>query len=77
MEALCHGNLTESEAMIIANIFKSALVKQELPVELRGKERVYKLPTGPCHLVKAKVKNESEDNSVVEVTLRCAGWRSW
>ncbi|KAG6541670.1 hypothetical protein Mapa_016935 [Marchantia paleacea] len=67
MEALCHGNLTESEAMNIANIFKSALVKQELPAELRGKERVYKLPTGPCHLVKAKVKNESEDNSVVEM----------
>ncbi|KAL3700566.1 hypothetical protein R1sor_018588 [Riccia sorocarpa] len=67
MEALCHGNLTEVEALKIANIFRSSLVKQELPATLRVKERVFKLPTGPCHLVKADVKNKSEDNSVVEM----------
>ncbi|KAL2651160.1 hypothetical protein R1flu_019288 [Riccia fluitans] len=67
MEGFCHGNLTEAEAINIANIFRSALVKQELPASLRVKERVYKLPTGPCRLVKSNVKNKSEDNSVVEM----------
>lgn len=67
IEALCHGNLDEEEALKIANIFKQTLVKNVLPPELRPQERIIKLPLGSSLLHSANVKNESEENSVVEV----------
>ncbi len=67
IEALCHGNLDEEEALKIANIFKQTLVKNVLPPELRPQERIVKLPLGSSLLHSANVKNESEENSVVEV----------
>jgi nardilysin len=67
IEALCHGNLDEEEALKIANIFKQTLVKNVLPPELRPQERIIKLPIGSSLLHSANVKNESEENSVVEM----------
>ena len=67
IEALCHGNLYEEEALGIANIFKLSLVKTVLPPESRPQERVVKLSPGSSLLHTANVKNNSEENSVVEV----------
>jgi nardilysin len=67
IEALCHGNLYEEEALSIANIFKQSLVKTALPAELRPIERIIKLDPGSALLYTANVKNEAEENSVVEV----------
>lgn len=67
IEALCHGNLNEEEALDIANIFKKSLVKTALPAESRPIERIVKLDPGSALLYTANVKNEAEENSVVEV----------
>lgn len=69
IEGLCHGNLYEDEALAIANIFKQALVKSALPPELRPIERVVRLDPSSSLLYTAPVKNEAEENSVVEVSL--------
>ncbi|CAM6083277.1 unnamed protein product [Calypogeia fissa] len=66
MEVLCHGNLSEDEALVLVNIFKDAFVSKVLPPELRPQELVYKLPVN-SFVLDADVKNESEDNSVVEM----------
>jgi hypothetical protein len=59
--------LDEEEALKIANIFKQTLVKNVLPPDSRPHERIVKLPLGSSLLHSANVKNESEENSVVEV----------
>ncbi|KAL0884547.1 hypothetical protein Bca101_008528 [Brassica carinata] len=51
VEALCHGNLSEDEAVNISNIFKNSLTAEPLPVKCRD----------------VNVKNKSETNSVVEL----------
>lgn len=71
IEALCHGNLYEEEAVGTANIFKQALVKTAMPAESRPVERIVKLDPGSALLYTANVKNEAEENSVVEVRLAC------
>lgn len=70
IEALCHGNLYEEEALGITNIFKQSLVKTALPAESRPVERIVKLDAGSAILHTATVKNEAEENSVVEVIDR-------
>lgn len=67
IEALCHGNLYEEEALGITNIFKQSLVKTALPAESRPVERIVKLDAGSAILHTATVKNEAEENSVVEM----------
>lgn len=55
--------------MGIANIFKQALVKSVLPPEVRPIERVVRLDPSSSLMYTAPVKNEAEENSVVEVSL--------
>lgn len=67
IEALCHGNLLEEEAMNISNIFKSNSSLQPLPVTMRHEECVMCLPSSANLVRDVNVKNKSETNSVVEV----------
>ncbi|KAJ0979208.1 hypothetical protein J5N97_014682 [Dioscorea zingiberensis] len=67
IEGLCHGNLSEEEAITIANIFVNAFPVQPLPIELRHQGRVLCLPSGANLMRKVHVKNELEVNSVVEL----------
>ena len=69
MEGLCHGNLTEEEAISISNIFKTNFQVQPLPIELRHAERVICLPSGANLVRDVNVKNKLEKNSVVEVNF--------
>ncbi|RWW10416.1 hypothetical protein BHE74_00022453 [Ensete ventricosum] len=63
---LCHGNLSEEEAINISNIFTNTFPVEPIPAGLRHKERVICLPSG-CSLNRSvSVKNELEVNSVVE-----------
>jgi len=71
IEALCHGNLYEEEALGIAKIFKQSLVKNALPADSRPIERIVKLDPSSALLYTADVKNEAEENSVVEVKRPC------
>ncbi|CAN0903648.1 At1g06900 [Linum grandiflorum] len=67
IEGLCHGNLLEEEALSIANIFKSNFAVQPLPVNMRHKEYIIRLPAGANLVRDVNVKNKSETNSVVEL----------
>eukprot|EP01018_Ginkgo_biloba_P028828 Gb_06507 [translate_table: standard] len=67
VEGICHGNLLEDEAIAIASIFKNYLSLSALPTELRHKERILRLPDGISLIHNASVKNELEENSVVEL----------
>lgn len=67
IEALCHGNLLEGEAINISSIFKSNFSLQPLPVSMRHEEHVICLPFGANLVRDVNVKNKSETNSVVEV----------
>ncbi|PIA31419.1 hypothetical protein AQUCO_04900014v1 [Aquilegia coerulea] len=67
IEGLCHGNLSEEEAINIADIFKCNLSTEPLPVNLRHKERVLCLPSGANLVKDVRVKNKFEENSVVQV----------
>lgn len=69
IEGFCHGNLTKEEARTISNTFKTYLVKKELPREYRYHDRIAELPSESAFLYRTKVKNDSEENSVVEVIL--------
>ncbi|CAK9267641.1 unnamed protein product [Sphagnum jensenii] len=69
IEALCHGNLLEVEALDIANIFKKALVRNPLPPRQRPQDLIIKLPASICLLLQENVKNMNEENSVAEVLL--------
>lgn len=70
IESLCHGNLLEEEAIEISNILAGALFLDSippLPTDMWHQERVLCLPAGANFIRNAKVKNEMEVNSVVEV----------
>ncbi|KAL5217065.1 hypothetical protein ABZP36_017749 [Zizania latifolia] len=67
IEGLCHGNLSEDEARNISKIFQNTLSAQTLPDEARHRESVICIPNGTNILRSVRVKNELEENSVVEV----------
>ncbi|CAN6468935.1 unnamed protein product [Victoria cruziana] len=70
IESLCHGNLLEEEAIEISNILAGALFLDSippLPTDMWHQERVLCLPAGANFIRNAKVKNEMEVNSVVEL----------
>lgn len=69
VEGLCHGNLSEKEAVRLSEIFTSTLSAKPLPDELKYHDRVICLPPGAMLLRSMPVKNELEVNSVVEVSL--------
>ncbi|XP_020086086.1 nardilysin-like isoform X2 [Ananas comosus] len=66
-EGLCHGNLSEEEAINVADAFTKIFSVQTLPVELRHQEHVLCLPSGARLLRSVNVKNTLEVNSVVEL----------
>lgn len=67
IEGLCHGNLTEEEAIDISNIITNTLYVKPLPKELRYYDKVLCIPTGASLLRSVNVKNKLEVNSAVEV----------
>ena len=67
IEALCHGNLLEEEAINLSNIIRNNLSIQPLPVNMRHEEHVICLPSSANLVRDVNVKNKSETNSVVEV----------
>lgn len=67
IEALCHGNLSEDEAVKISNIFKNSLTVEPLPSKCRHGEQITCFPLGAKLVRDVNVKNKSETNSVVEV----------
>ncbi|KAK7301570.1 hypothetical protein RJT34_12437 [Clitoria ternatea] len=67
IEGLCHGNLTEEEAISISNIFKMNFPVNPLPVELRHAERIICLPPSANLVRDVNVKNKLEKNSVAEL----------
>ncbi|CAH8354392.1 unnamed protein product [Eruca vesicaria subsp. sativa] len=67
IEALCHGNLSEDEAVNISNIFKNSLTVEPLPVKSRHGERITCFPLSAKLVRDVNVKNKSETNSVVEL----------
>jgi hypothetical protein len=72
IEGLCHGNLSEDETINISKIFLNTLSAQTLPEEARHEERVICIPNGANLVRSVRVKNDLEENSVVEVGL-CSG----
>ncbi|XP_004294732.1 PREDICTED: nardilysin isoform X1 [Fragaria vesca subsp. vesca] len=67
IEGLCHGNLSEKEAISLSDIFKTNFSVQPLPVELRHREHFTCLPPSANLIRDASVKNKSETNSVIEL----------
>jgi hypothetical protein len=67
VEGLCHGNLSEDEAVNISKIFLNTLSAPTLPEEARHSERVMCIPNGANFVRSVRVKNDLEENSVVEV----------
>ena len=67
IEGLCHGNLLGEEAINISKIFQNTLSGQTLSVEARHGERVLCIPHGANFIRSVRVKNDLEENSVVEV----------
>ncbi|KAF7816228.1 nardilysin-like [Senna tora] len=67
IEGICHGNLSEEEAISISNIFKMNFPVHPLPCELRHAEHVLCLPSSANLVRDVSVKNKSEKNSVVEL----------
>ncbi|KAJ3676945.1 hypothetical protein LUZ60_002669 [Juncus effusus] len=67
IEGLCHGNLTENEAIEISSIFTNSLRVKPLPKDLRYYDKVLCLPPGAKLLKSVGVKNKLEANSVVEI----------
>lgn len=67
IEALCHGNLSEDEAVNISNIFKNSLTVEPLPIKCRHGEQITCFPLSAKLVRDVSVKNKSETNSVVEV----------
>ncbi|KAJ6763705.1 putative proteinRDILYSIN [Salix purpurea] len=67
IEALCHGNLLEEEAINLSNIIRNNLSIQPLPVNMRHEEHVICLPCSANLVRDVNVKNKSETNSVVEL----------
>ena len=73
IEGLCHGNLSEEEAINISKIFCSTLSAQTLPEEARHGERVICIPNCENFVRSVRVKNDLEENSVVEVGFYSGG----
>ncbi|KAH8490560.1 hypothetical protein H0E87_022920 [Populus deltoides] len=67
IEALCHGNLLQEEAINLSNIIRNNLSVQPLPVNMRHEEHVMCLPSSANLVRDVNVKNKSETNSVVEL----------
>uniref|UniRef100_M4ERW7 Coenzyme PQQ synthesis protein F-like C-terminal lobe domain-containing protein n=1 Tax=Brassica campestris TaxID=3711 RepID=M4ERW7_BRACM len=67
IEALCHGNLSEDEAVNISRIFKNSLTTEPLPVKSRHREQITCFPLSAKLVRDVNVKNKSETNSVVEL----------
>ncbi|CAK7323528.1 unnamed protein product [Dovyalis caffra] len=67
IEALCHGNLLEEEAINLSNIIRSNLSLQPLPVDMRHEEHIICLPSRANLVRDVNVKNKSETNSVAEL----------
>ncbi|GAV58620.1 Peptidase_M16 domain-containing protein/Peptidase_M16_C domain-containing protein [Cephalotus follicularis] len=67
IEGLCHGNLSEEEAIKISDIFKSNFSVEPLPVRMRHEEHVICLPAAANLVRDVNVKNQSETNSVFEL----------
>ncbi|KAL0758005.1 hypothetical protein Bca101_095673 [Brassica carinata] len=67
IEALCHGNLSEDEAVNISRIFKNSLTTEPLPVKCRHGEQITCFPLSAKLVRDVNVKNKSETNSVVEL----------
>ncbi|KAG2540963.1 nardilysin-like isoform X1 [Panicum virgatum] len=67
IEGLCHGNLSEEEAINISKVFRTTLSAQTLPEEARHGERVICIPNCENFVRSVRVKNDLEENSVVEV----------
>jgi len=72
IEGLCHGNLSEDEAINISKIFLNTLPAQTLPEEARHAERIMCMPNDANFVRSLRAKNDLEENSVVEVGL-CSG----
>lgn len=67
IEGLCHGNLSEEEAVNISNIFKTNFPVKPLPIKSRHAERVICFPSNANLVRDINVKNKLEKNSVIEV----------
>ncbi|XP_043723576.1 nardilysin-like isoform X2 [Telopea speciosissima] len=67
VEGLCHGNLSEEEAINISNIFRDNFSVEPLPMEVRHEEHILCLPSGANLVRDVAVKNKLEMNSVVEL----------
>ncbi|XP_010480372.1 PREDICTED: nardilysin-like [Camelina sativa] len=67
IEALCHGNLSEDEAVNISNIFKNSLTVEPLPSKCRHGEQITRFPVSAKLVRDVSVKNKSETNSVIEL----------
>lgn len=67
IEALCHGNLFQEEAINLSNIIRKNLSVEPLPVNKRHEEHVICLPSSANLVRDVNVKNKSETNSVAEV----------
>ncbi|KAF5201841.1 Nardilysin-like [Thalictrum thalictroides] len=60
IEGLCHGNLSKEEAINIVDLFKCNLSTKSLPMNLKHKERVLRLPSGANFVRDVRVKNKLE-----------------
>lgn len=67
VEALVHGNMTREEALSLGEVVSSSLPNGGLPPGKKPRDRVISLPKGKNLLLEAPVKNQAEENSVVEM----------
>ncbi|PRQ55240.1 putative insulysin [Rosa chinensis] len=67
IEGLCHGNLSEKEAISRSDIFKTNFGVQPLPVELMRSEQCICLPPSANLIRDISVKNKSETNLMIEL----------
>ncbi|MCO5583223.1 hypothetical protein L7F22_037131 [Adiantum nelumboides] len=67
IEAFCHGNLLEDEALTIANIFKDSLALQPLCNAGEPREKILRLPLGSSLIYNTDAINPLEENSAVEM----------
>ncbi|CAH8339714.1 unnamed protein product [Eruca vesicaria subsp. sativa] len=67
IEALCHGNLSEDEAVNISNIFKTSLTVKPLPAKCRHGQQITCFPLNAKLVRDVTVKDKSQTNSVVEL----------
>ncbi|KAK2386573.1 Insulinase (Peptidase family M16) family protein [Trifolium repens] len=67
IEGLCHGNLSEEEAINISNIFKTNFPVNPLPIKSRHAEHVICVLSSANLVRDINVKNKLEKNSVIEL----------